>query len=189
MGRNYVTLPIPTVLKGDEDSYKMYKLLCGLLMKRKATLETSESFELRTRFQSVIFGNVGVANFVDNTRDSKFIVLSLKQFMKYFNAVVVDTETEKKSRPITVKEMVKLCIDCDDTNAEFASGKLAIDVDINDFGLKFLESIDEDKLAKRSGRINRRTDHWIKFREAVVKCLSSIVTVVTTEDTDISNIA
>jgi hypothetical protein len=189
MGKNYVTLPIPTVLEGDKDSYKMYTLICGLLMKRKATLETSESFELRTRFQSVIFGEVGVANFVDNSRDNKFIVLTLKQFMKYFNAVVVNTETEEKSRPITAKEMIKLCINCDASNAEFASGKLAIDIDISDFGLKFLDSIDENKLSKRSGKIKKCAYRWITFREAIVKCLSSMVNVVTTEDTDIGNIA
>ena len=168
--KSYILIDIPVYGLSEENDYE-YKALALSVANKKATIETDRSLKVSLALKSInrICDVINMHTMDREADDDKFILISIKEFMKMFDCYKVKPGESDKSGIIieSVEEFSKIAND--NINNEKGEIEYEILTEVKPSYKTFLDTIAIKDLQKLAVKTNRRTNRRLKLLSFISK--------------------
>ena len=168
--KSYILIDIPVYGLSEENDYE-YKALALSVANKKATIETDCSLKVSLALKSInrICDIINMHTMDREADDDKFILISIKEFMKMFDCYKVKPGESDESRIIieSVEEFSKIAND--NINNEKGEIEYEILTEVKPSYKTFLDTIAIKDFQKLAVKTNRRTNRRLRLFNFISK--------------------
>ena len=162
--KSYILIDIPVYGLSEESDYE-YKALALSVANKKATIETDRSLKVSLALKSInrICDVIDMNTLDREADDNKFILISIKEFMKMFDCYKVKPGESDESGIIieTAEEFSKIANN--NINNEKGEIEYEISTEVKPSYKTFLDTIAIKDLQKLAIKTNRHTNRRVKL--------------------------
>lgn len=168
--KSYILIDIPVYGLSEENNYE-YKALALSVANKKATVETNRSLKVSLALKSInrICDVINMHTMDREADDNKFILISIKEFMKMFDCYKVKPGESDESGIIieTAEEFSKIA----NNNINNEKGEIEYEIltEVKPSYKTFLDTIAIKDLQKLAVKTNRRTNRRLRLLSFISK--------------------
>ena len=168
--KSYILIDIPVYGLSEENDYE-YKALALSVANKKATIETDRSLKVSLALKSInrICDIINMQTMDREADDDKFILISIKEFMKMFDCYKVKPGESDESGIIieTAEEFSKIA----NNNINNDKGEIEYEIltEVKPSYKTFLDTIAIKDFQKLAVKTNRRTNRRLRLLNFISK--------------------
>ena len=168
--KSYILIDIPVYGLSEENDYE-YKALALSVANKKATIETDRSLKVSLALKSInrICDIINMQTMDREADDDKFILISIKEFMKMFDCYKVKPGESDESGIIieTAEEFSKIA----NNNINNDKGEIEYEIltEVTPSYKTFLDTIAIKDFQKLAVKTNRRTNRRLRLLNFISK--------------------
>ena len=168
--KSYILIDIPVYGLSEENDYE-YKALALSVANKKATIETDRSLKVSLALKSInrICDIINMQTMDREADDDKFILISIKEFMKMFDCYKVKPGESDESGIIieTAEEFSKIA----NNNINNEKGEIEYEIltEVKPSYKTFLDTIAIKDFQKLAVKTNRRTNRRLRLLNFISK--------------------